>query len=112
MTVIRKKTKQNSLDDLRRHIETFLKLLKLEGEDESVSFLEGVSAKLQSLNELENDTELQDLLCKLQEGFDGDLELIAFTFHKPKDDNNWGIADELYLASMAVLNLVNRLKKE
>lgn len=109
MSSVLKKTKQSSVNDLVTALDKFMDLLKGQKEMDAVEDLQVVSADLQKFQP--DDQEFQAALKQLLEAYDGDHELRAYTLRRKKADDDWTEAEELYLASIEVLNLANRLTK-
>ena len=109
MSSVLKKTKQSSVNDLVTALDKFMDLLKGQKELDAVADLKIVSADLQKYQP--DDNEFQSAIKLLLEAYDGDHELRAYTLRRKKADDDWTEAEDLYLASIEVLNLANRLTK-
>lgn len=109
MSSVLKKTKQSSVNDLVAALNKFMELLKGQKELDAVKDLNAVSADLQKFPP--DSDEFQSALKLLLEAYDGDHELRAYTLRRKKADDDWTEAEDLYLASIEVLNLANRLSK-
>lgn len=100
MVLIRKKS--NSLLTLSKSLITLANLLETQKEPEAAADLVKASSLLESQTE--------EALNMIMEAFEGDHELIAYTFNSNKEKEHWDAADELFMASTNVLNLTKRLK--
>ncbi len=109
MSSVLKKTKQTSANDLVNALDKFMTLLEGQKEFDAVRDLKTVRGNLQKFQH--DSEEFQSALKDLLETYDGDHELRAYTLRRKKADDDWTEAEELYLASIEVLNLVNRLSK-
>ena len=109
MSSVLKKTKQTSVNDLLTALDKFMDLLKGQKEFDAVEDLQIVSADLKKYQP--DEKEFQSALKNLLEAYDGDHELRAYTLRRKKADDDWTEAEDLYLASIDVLNLTNRLTK-
>lgn len=107
MVVVKKKSQQHSAQDLINGIEKFAVLLETQDEVDAASDLRTAAASLK--NSAVSSAEFKGAIDAIVEAFDGDHELRSYTFRRAnKDDKGWSIADELFLASTNVLNLVKR----
>ena len=105
---IRIRKPQNSMQELCIGLERFCTLLETQKEVEAVAHLREILAQLKQGVA----SPLQDQAIEaIVEAFEGEHELAAYTLHKNKDPEVWTEADELYLASTGVWNLVRRLRK-
>ncbi len=109
MSSVLKKTKQSSVNDLVTALNKFMDLLVGQKELDAVNDLKTISADLQTYSL--DSKEFQNAIQNLLETYDGDHELRAYTLRRKKADDDWTEAEELYLASIEVLNLANRLTK-
>lgn len=110
MTGVLKKTKASSVKDLVSALEKFMHLLEKQEEDDAVKDLANIKEKLGALTPEEE--AFQDSLKELLDCYHGDHELEAYTLRRKKKDDDWSEAEELYLASIEVLNLIERLTKK
>lgn len=104
-----KRTKHHSKADLITAIKKFTQLLQAENEDEAVTLLNRCWQQLEKNQDLSQDD--ATTLKAIQEAFEGDLELEAYTIRRNSSGSDWSAAEELYLASLSVLNLTHRLLK-
>lgn len=100
-----KKNKEASNQDLIIAIEKFIELLRTQKEDDAVNYLSEVIKELQSC--VPGTKEHQDVIKKIFDAFEGDLELSAYTYQRA-DTEEWSLTDELFQASTRVLNLARR----
>ena len=109
MVVIRKKTNKNSLAQLLSALTKFIQLLENQNEEQAIKKLKTAEKSLRSTSAkpAAQKTALQLILAT----FEGDDELIAYTYSRQNSEAEWGDAEELYLASTDVLSLVKRLLK-
>ena len=109
MVVIRKKTNKNSLAQLLSALTKFIQLLENQNEEQAIKKLKTAEKSLRSTSTkpAAHKTALQLILAT----FEGDDELIAYTYSRQNSESEWGDAEELYLASTDVLSLVKRLLK-
>ena len=106
MTVVRKKSKKSSTADLRSAMTKLIYLLQGQKEDEAVADLRIALSDIEKY-QVES-AEFQAALKLINEAFEGEHELNAYTYKRDKEDQ-WTEVEELYLASTSVLNLVRRL---
>ncbi len=109
MSSVLKKTRKNSVTDLVAALHKFVHLLEGQKEFDAIKDLKLVSADIQK-HQPEAE-EFQAAIRLLLEAYDGEHELKAYTLRRQKPDNEWTTADDLYLASIEVLNLANRLSE-
>jgi hypothetical protein len=109
MSSVLKKSKQSSVNDLLAALNKFMDLLEGQQEFDAVRDLKTICAALQKYKPEEEG--FQSALKDLAEAYDGDHELRAYTLRRKRADDDWTEAEELYLASIEVLNLMNRLSK-
>jgi hypothetical protein len=108
MSVVVKRTRKNSTTELKTSLQQLIQLLEGQKEDDAVADLRialGDIEKVQPESE-----EFKAAIRLVHECFEGDHELIAYTFNQGKD-GRWSEVEELYLASTTVFNLVKRLNK-
>lgn len=103
--VVLKRTKSNSIEDLRVALGKFIALLEQQDEFAAAKDLTMALNLLQSAKP--NSTELMKSLQIIKVAFDDEHELVAYTHHRKTDD--WTDREELATASTRVLNLTNRL---
>lgn len=102
MSVI-KRARSTTLTDLIETLDRFLPLLEGQDEDEAVAELKACKELLES----SGPEQQQTALGRIVEAFDGDLELIAYTFQR--DGDQWTEVEELSHVSSRVLSLARRL---
>lgn len=102
MTVI-KRARTTTHKDLIDYLDKFLPLLQSQDEDEAVTELAACKDQLVS----GSPDEQQTALGRIIEAFDGDLELVAYTFQR--DGDQWTEVEELSHVSSRVLSLARRL---
>ena len=106
---IRIRKPQNSMQELCASLERFCTLLQTQKEVAAVAQLREI---LGQLTQKELASVLQDEAIEaIVESFEGEHELAAYTLHKTKDPEAWTEADELFLVSTEVWNLVRRLRR-
>jgi|GEM_PF-754928 len=105
--VVKKRTQTTSRKELTTALELFIDLLKKQEEDEAAKAL------IEALHLLrkEDKTVLKKALNIIDDAFEGDHELDAYTFPRKVTGDSWTEADALYLASTGVKSLANRIKK-
>lgn len=102
MTVI-KRARSTTHKDLIETLERFMPLLAGQDEQEAIDEL----SACKKLLETGSADEQQAALGRVVEAFDGDLELIAYTFQREGDQ--WTEVEELSHVSSRVLSLARRL---
>lgn len=105
MTVI-KRGRQDSVNQLQESLTRFILLLSNQKEEEeAVEFLQKCQQELESstLGSKEQNETLKSII----DAFEGDLELIAYTFQR--DGDQWTEVEELSSASSRVLSLARRM---
>jgi hypothetical protein len=107
VTKIIKRDRQTSSADLVAAIEILNPLLEEQEEDEAVAHLKKATATLKTaaIGSDGYKAAIEDVL----DAFEGDFELSAYT-HSRKDSKEWGVAEQLTVASCRVLNLARRMK--
>ncbi len=106
---IRIRKPQNSLQELCVALKRFCILLEAQKEVDAVAQLREILAQLDQEGVA---GPLQDQAIEaIVEAFEGDHELSAYMLHKSKDPEAWTEADELFLVSTEVWNLVRRLRR-
>ena len=110
MTVVRKKSRQSSVEDLKVAINKLIYLLEGQGEDDAVKDLRIAARDLEQYQP--GSGEFHSALGLITEAFEGEHELNAYTFKRDKQSDRWSEADELFLASTSVISLVRRLEKK
>jgi len=107
MSSVLKKTKKNSVADLVTALNKFIYLLEGQKEFDAVQDLRIASADIQKYQP--ESEEFQSAIRLLVDAYEGEHELKAYTLRRQKSESEWTEADDLYLASIEVLNLANRL---
>ncbi len=110
MPTVLKKTKMNSVSDLVAALNKFIFLLEGQKEFDAVEDLKSVVADLEKSPP--DSVEFQTAIEEIIEAYDGEHELQAYTLRRQKADDDWTEAEELYLASIEVLNLAKRFSKQ
>ena len=110
MVVVRKKTSQNSLAQMLTALKRFIQLLENQDEEQAIKSLH---TALQDLHanppkSKKYKTALELILSTFEEEGEG---LMAYTYSRKKSGENWGEAEDLYMASTDVLSLTKRLLK-
>lgn len=103
MTVI-KRARTTTHKELIDFLDRFLPLLESQGEDEAIEELKACKQLLSG-----GDDEQQSALGRIIDAFDGDHELIAYTFQREGDQ--WTEVEELSHVSSRVLSLARRLRR-
>jgi hypothetical protein len=109
MTQVIKKNKQSSVQDLRKALLKLMELLEGQDELEAVEDLKRAMLDLQEGGE--QSPQFKQALALINEAFEGDHNLSAYTLPRKNREGQWGEVEELYLASTGVLNLVRRLSQ-
>lgn len=104
MTVI-KRARTTTHKELIDFLDRFLPLLESQGEDEAVEDLKACKQLLSTGGEEEQ----QSALGRIIDAFDGDHELISYTFQREGDQ--WTEVEELSHVSSRVLSLARRLRR-
>lgn len=107
MTVIRRKP-QDSCSDLISAIDILIPLLKDQKEHEAALVLQGAA---KDLKEAKPGAKAQkEAIEKIIDAFEGDHELIAYTYQRENSTNQWTEVEELSQASARVLSLARRMQ--
>lgn len=107
MTVIRRKP-QDSCSDLISAIDALVPLLKDQKEHEAAEVLEAAAKDLKDAKPSSNAQ--KEAIDKIIDAFEGDHELIAYTFQRENSANQWTEVEELSQASARVLSLARRMQ--
>ena len=110
MTVVRKKSRSSSSEDLKAAMIRLTELLDGQKEQEAADDLRTFLRVLEE-NQPQS-AEFQGALAKVVDAFEGDHELNAYTYKREKKDDSWSAADDLFLASTSVITLVRRLLRK
>jgi len=105
MTVIKRDRKESSAD-LVVAIEKLAPLLENQGESDAVAELRTAGSNLKKA--VPGSAEHKAAVTTIVDAFEGDHELIAYTFQRP-NSTGWSEAEELSIASARVLNLARRM---
>ena len=108
MSVI-KRDKSASSQDLVQAIEKFIPLLKNQGEDEACDDLKAAAEALRQAKA--GSPEHGAAVAAILEAFEGDHELVSYTFQRKHAPGEWTEAEELSEASSRVLSLARRMKQ-
>lgn len=106
---VRKKTIAASMEDLATSIHRFALLLEGQKEKDAAEELQQIGQDLKKPN-LPQEVS-KKLILRLLEAYSGDHELDAYTIRRELGSAGWSSSEELYLASVRVLNLANRILK-
>lgn len=107
MTVI-KRNRQDSNADLIAALDELMPLLKSQKEDEAIEVL---IASAEILKESKVGTPKQkEAIDKIIDAFEGDHELIAYTFQRDNPKNEWTLVEQLSQSSSRVLSLARRMQ--
>lgn len=107
MTVI-KRDRQSSSSELVTAIESFVELLRPQGEDDACEDLLKAAAVLKSAQV--GSSEQKNAAATVIDAFEGDHELMAYTHQRAGAPTQWTEAEELAIISARVLNLARRIK--
>lgn len=103
-----KRDKSASTGDLIRAIDKLIPLLQDQKEDEASATLAAAAKSLGGAAPGTKDH--KDAIESIIDAFEGDCELIAYTFQRQGNDTEWTEADQLSQASSRVLTLARRMK--
>ena len=106
MTII-KRSKAASGSDLVEAIEQLIPWLKDQDEQEACADLEKAASALKK--ETVGSDKHKDAVKAVVDAFEGDHELMAYTFQRDKGDDNWTEVEELSQASARVITLARRM---
>ncbi len=104
--VIKKKGQKNSVIDLVEALRKFIYLLEGQGETEAAEDLRTACSELQKYQP--GSAEFAVAIKLVREAFEGEHDLNIYTIRRDRADEGWSEAEELYLASLAVLTLTKR----
>lgn len=107
MTVIRRKP-QDSCSDLIAAIDTLIPLLQDQKEHEAAKVLQDAAKELKEAKP--GAKSQKEAIEKIIDAFEGDHELIAYTFQRENSTNQWTEVEELSQASARVLSLARRMQ--
>ena len=107
MTVI-KRSRQDSTADLVAAIEALIPLLKDQADKEAASDLAEAAEALRSAKPASSDHKAA--VAKIIDAFEGDHELIAYTFQRESSAGQWTEIEELSQASARVISLARRMQ--
>ena len=106
MTVI-VRGKKDSLKELSNSLETFIPLIRSQGDTDAAIDLLKILDDLKKITSVDS-PDLRPTLKALVNTFEGEHELMAYT-HQRKNAGDWTEADELSLVSLRVLNLTRQM---
>jgi hypothetical protein len=106
MTVI-KRSRDDSSSDLVSAITTLIPFLKDQKENEAAADLERAAEQLRTAKS--GSKEQKDAVAAIIDAFEGDHELIAYTFQR-ENSNQWTEIEELSQVSARVLSLARRMQ--
>ena len=107
MTVI-KRSRQDSTADLVNAIETLTPLLRDQKESEAATVLDQASEVLRKSKPGSEDH--KGAIEAIIDAFEGDHELISYTFQRESSAGQWTEAEELSQASARVISLARRMQ--
>lgn len=107
MTVI-KRSRANSCTDLVEAIDNLIPLLRDQKENDGADQLFDAMVVLKKAKP--DSTEQKDAVAKVIDAFEGDAELIAYTFQRDTAPGEWTVAEVLSQASSRVLSLARRMQ--
>ena len=109
MTVVRKRKQGASVSELVRAMKQFLILLEAQ---EELDAAKDLNKALNLLNSGKEDLKAQlEALEIINDAFEGEHELGAYTVASKSKEGTWDDREALYLASTSVISLTNRIKK-
>lgn len=106
MTVIRR-NRQDSCSDLIEAIDSLVPLLKDQEEEEAAGVLEAAALELKDAKP--GSDKQKTAIANIIDAFEGDHELIAYTFQRENSANQWTEVEQLSHASARVLSLARRM---
>lgn len=107
MTVI-KRSQTDSVKSLIQAIEALTPLLRNQKENEAADDLEQAAKQLTDAKP--GTSLLKETIASIVDAFEGDHELIAYTFQRESSAGQWTEAEELSEASNRVLSLARRMQ--
>jgi hypothetical protein len=107
MTVI-KRNRQDSCADLVGAIESLVPLLKDQKEGEAADALLGAVEELRDAKA--GSAQQKSAIEKVIDAFEGDHELISYTYQRESSGGQWTEVEELCQASARVLSLARRMQ--
>jgi hypothetical protein len=106
MTVI-KRSRNDSTSDLIAAIDTLVPLLRDQKEGEAADALADAASALRDAKPAS--AEHKEAIAAIVDAFEGDHELIAYTFQREDSAGKWTEVEELAHASARVLSLARRI---
>jgi hypothetical protein len=103
-----KRDKQASTSDLVTAIDRLVPLLHSQDEEEAADALKAAAQLLKGATP--GQPNHRQAIEQIIDAFEGEHELMAYTFQRQGDNNEWTVADELSQASSRVLTLARRMK--
>lgn len=107
MSII-KRSRSDSTSDLVSAITALVPLLQDQKEKEAAQELEQASADL--VKAVPGSAEHKAAISMVIEAFEGDHELIAYTFHRGSSAGQWTEVEQLAEASSRVISLARRMQ--
>lgn len=107
MTVI-KRNRQDTCTDLVQAIDALIPLLKDQKETDAANDLLGAMEQLRTSKA--GSPQQKDAVAKVLDAFEGDHELISYTFQRESASGQWTEVEELNQASARVLSLARRMQ--
>jgi len=107
MTLI-KRSQTDNVKSLIQAIESLTPLLRAQKEDDAADDLESAAKVL--VEAAPGSSQLKETIALIIDAFEGDHELIAYTFQRESSKGEWTEAEELSEASNRVLSLARRMQ--
>jgi len=107
MTLI-KRSQTDNAKALIQAIETLTPLLRAQKEDAAADDLDGAAKAL--VDAETGSSKLKETIALIIDAFEGDHELMPYTFQREGSKGEWTEADELSEASNRVLSLARRMQ--
>lgn len=107
MTVI-KRSRQDTSADLVAAIDSLLPLLRDQRELEAANDLAAAAAELRKSKP--QSEQQKNAVAKIIDAFEGDHELISYTYQRESSGGQWTEVEELSQASARVLSLARRMQ--
>lgn len=107
MTVL-KRSQSDNVKALIESIQTLTPLLRDQKENDAADALEEAAKELNGATP--GSSKLKDAVSTIIDAFEGDHELIAYTFQRESTAGQWTEAEQLSEASNRVLSLARRMQ--
>ena len=107
MTVM-KRSKTDSSSDLLEALAELIPLLKDQKEFEAADDLESIRTMLRDLKPGSDD--YKGTIAKLVDAFEGEHELMAYTFQREGSEGKWTAVEQLSFYSSRVISLAKRMQ--